>query len=469
MAVAVASTSCGSKQKVSKNHLEQAGYKQTPADWLRAASADDVAAMNEFSKAGMDVLTRDERGDSALHLAAAHGALQAANFLLDRKVPVDVRGADERTPLMAAAQAGQGKAVAWLLKQGAEPALKDKDGYKALMVAVRENQPRAIGELASRSRAELDDALLLAALMGHTKAIDALTSYGASIYTRMEDGRTPLMLAAENGHQDAAKLLMQIGANRSAIDNEGKNASALARDAGHAEIADLLDRGPVAAELALETPQEIGQQMNQWVEASRAEAEEAGTGHKAGSAAKISPVESLEGRQIATSPAAAAGTESAGFPALIMRHFRQRELPVTVKHVAGKRAKLTLGSARHVTVEEGSAVPGTRLKVVRVLERVRDSKLNGGELEEVSVVEVEDTQNATRRRLVMSVAATAHDPVALVEDAATGQRYLAAPGQRFRGSDGSEFVVSDVRPDQIVIENATTHATLTQPLRGPRG
>ena len=100
---------------------------------------------------------------------------------------------------------------------------------------------------------------------------------------------------------------------------------------------------------------------------------------------------------------------------------------------------------------------------------VRDTKENLGRPEELSIVEVEDVHNASRRELVMSVPATAHDPLAVVEDAATGQRYLAAPGQRFKGSDGSEFVVSDVRPNQIVIENTATHATLTQPLRGPRG
>lgn len=477
VALALGASSCGDKHKATVDQLRQAGYQHTTADWMRAAASDDAVALGEFVKAGMDVLTRDANGDTALHAAAEHGALQSANFLLDRKVAVDVRGANDRTPLMAAAQAGQGKAVAWLLKQGADPALKDKDDYMALMVAVREDQPRPIAELAMRSREKLDDALLLAALMGRSKAIDALTSYGASVYARTDDGRTPLMLAAENGQKDAAKLLMQIGANRSATDNEGRNASALAREASHPEIADLLDRGPVAEDLVLETPQEIGQKMNQWVDAARAESEgvdgpSGAVATKSQGAAKSSAVASIEGQQIAIKAVAAgqaASQDDAGFPALIMRHYRQRELPVMVKHVDGKRAQLVIGNNRQVAVDEGGPVPGTRLKIVKVQERVRDSKLNGGQDEEVSVVEVEDTQNASRRRLVMSVPSTAHDPMALVEDATTGQRYLAAPGQRFRGSDGGEFVVTDVRPDQIVIENAATHATLTQPLRGPRG
>jgi hypothetical protein len=47
--------------------------------------------------------------------------------------------------------------------------------------------------------------------------------------------------------------------------------------------------------------------------------------------------------------------------------------------------------------------------------------------------------------------------------------YTATPGQRFTSADGSEFIVADVRPNQIIIEDAATGAVQTIPLRGPRG
>ena len=75
----------------------------------------------------------------------------------------------------------------------------------------------------------------------------------------------------------------------------------------------------------------------------------------------------------------------------------------------------------------------------------------------------------TRVSLPAGVPAGAHDPVALVEDAATGKRYTAVPGQRFKSAGGAQFIVSDVRPDQMVIEDAATGAVQTIPLRGPRG
>ena len=88
---------------------------------------------------------------------------------------------------------------------------------------------------------------------------------------------------------------------------------------------------------------------------------------------------------------------------------------------------------------------------------------------DVSVVEVRYTATGITREWITGVSSGAHDPLALVEDAATGKRYTAAPGQRFKSADGAEFMVSDVRPNQIIIEEAATGAVQTIPLRGPRG
>ncbi|MEY3895452.1 MAG: hypothetical protein RLZZ214_971, partial [Verrucomicrobiota bacterium] len=86
-----------------------------------------------------------------------------------------------------------------------------------------------------------------------------------------------------------------------------------------------------------------------------------------------------------------------------------------------------------------------------------------------SVMEVRDASTGTTREWISGVSSKAHDPVALVEDSATGKRYLASPGQRFTASDGSEYLISDVRPNQIVIQETATGSVQTIPLRGPRG
>lgn len=506
-------SSCRKPGEAVKSDLEQAGYSLTLADWFRATRGNDVPALKKFIAGGFAFESLDESGDSALHAAAAAGAQDSADFLLDRGIPIDQRGALDRTPLMSAVLADQTAMVRWLLRQGADPRLKDKEGYAPLLLAVREGKPGSVAELTPYTRENLDAAILLAALVGQTDSIDTLTNYGASVYARMEDGRTPLMIAAENGHADAVKLLLEIGASRFSTDAAGKTAADLATEAGHAEIAALISREPTADDLALESPEQVAKSMDAFVDAAIAPgAPEDGANPanptstpsetQASTTHPTQPVSSrpIEGQTLsaavpasavagnpsspadpseasdASAPAAASPTRPDTFalPPLVMRHYREREIPLQVRSVEGETATLALPAAsgsptREVTVRSGEALPGTRLKVVRVQRRMEDSKLNLGQPTEVSVIEVEDTSTQARREWISGVPAIGHDPIALVEDAATGQRYTATPGQRFKSAEGVEYIISDVRPSQLVIEDVATGAVQTIPLRGPRG
>lgn len=463
--------SCKKKQSERvASDLVEAGYRLTPEDWFRASCQNDVAVMKKFISAGFSPQLLNGEGDSALHEAAAGGAMAAADFLLDRKVPVDLRGASEHTPLMSAVLADQPQMVAWLLRQGADANLRDKEGFKPLMLAAREGKARCVGELASYNREDLDAALLLAAMEGRADVIDALTNHGASVYTRMEDGRTPLMLAAQNDHADAVKLLLEIGSSRFTIDGEGRTAAEIATAAGHPDIATLVSRDPEPTELALESPAEIAKAMDAWVDREAAPAA-TGAGHSP--AAPIQG-EILSSRVTDHDPAGsnkASASLSFAMPPLIMRHYREKEIPMSIITVKGDTATLRVAgrSPRDVKVKVGDVVAGSDLVVVRVQRRMEDSKVNPGRQNEISVVEVKDRSNGVTREWIAGFPSEAHDPMALVEDAATGKRYTASPGQKFSAADGAEYLVSEVRPNQLVIREVATGVVRTIPLRGPRG
>ena len=461
--------SCKKRSETVRSDLGEAGYKLTTEDWFRASRANDVPALKKFISGKFLADTRNAEGDSALHAAAAAGALGAADFLLNQGLAVDLRGAAERTPLMAAVLGEQTEMVRWLLRQGADPGLKDQEGFKPLMLAVREGRPAAVAELAAHTREDLDSALLLAALVGRADVIDALTNFGASIYARMEDGRTPLMIAAENGHVDAVKLLVDIGANRFSTDPDGRTAADIATASGHLEIAELISREPLPADLALESPVEIGKSMDAMdVRTAVGSAPRAASKPIAGETLSAA----VASEQSRKSPAARPATgEVFPMPPLVMRHYREKQVPVNVKSVVGDTATVRIRGlvSREVTVRTGEPIPGSNLVVVRVQRRMEDSKLSLGQPTEISVVEVRDRSTGSTREWISGVPSQAHDPVALVEDAATGQRYLASPGQRFKGADGAEYLISDVRPNQIVIQETASGAVQTIPLRGPRG
>jgi ankyrin repeat protein len=472
----LAVVSCRKPADASKSELSDAGYALTTPDLMRAAGRDDVPALKKFAAAGFGLDARDDPGDSALHSAAAGGARNAADFLLRHGLSIDVKGAGDRTPLMAAVMAKQTETVSWLLRQGADPRLKDAEGYSALMLAVRTGAAGAVAELAPYQRESLDSAILLAALVGQADAIDTLTNYGASVYARMDDGRTPLMIAAENGHAEAVELLLDIGASRFSTDGEGRNAADHATAAGHPEIAALILREPQPQELALDSPAELAAAIDAFVETSAT----ATTGTPPGSPGEEplrQPVQPIEGRVLSASvrnhpdPALHHSARTGAMPPIVMRHYREREVPLEVRTVSPDSATLVIlgKEPREVTVHPGDPIPGSRLNVVRLQRRMEDSKLNLGQTMEVSVVEVRDSVTGISREWISGVPASAHDPVALIEDSATGLRYTATPGQRFKSADGAEFIVSDVRPNQIIIEDAATGAVQTLPLRGPRG
>jgi hypothetical protein len=256
----------------------------------------------------------------------------------------------------------------------------------------------------------------------------------------------------------------------------------MATASGHPEIAALIFRDPLPAELALESPIEIAKSMDAFVDAVAVGAD---AGNASVSPATLPPraaSKPIEGETLSgpvasrqaprkSSAASPALAEPFPMPPLVMRHYREKEVPVSVKSVSGVTATLRIAGAapREVSVRAGDTVPGSNLVIVRVQRRMEHSKVNLGRAAEISVVEVRDRSTGSTREWISGVASKAHDPVALVEDAATGKRYLASPGQRFKGADGAEYLISDVRPNQMVIQETASGAVQTIPLRGPRG
>ena len=205
---------CRKKSNAVEKEVREAGYTMTVEGWFDVIRNDDVAVMKKMVGGGFDEKTKDSSDLTGLHIAAESGNTEAAGYLLNRGCSIDANSSEGKTPLMLAVIADRPEMVRWLLRQGANPKLKDNDGFMALMLAVTDDRAVVVEELATYHREDLDSAVLLASLVGHPKVIDTLTNYGASVYARMEDGRTPLMLAAQNGHHEAVAILMDIGASR---------------------------------------------------------------------------------------------------------------------------------------------------------------------------------------------------------------------------------------------------------------
>lgn len=492
--------SCRKAEDHVEEELVEAGYDLTAEDWMRACAEGDVLVVRRFLDAGFDFSTRNDEGDTGAHAAAVMGREDVLELLLARGMDVDVRSESERTPLMAAVLADQPDTARWLIRQGADAKLRDGDGFSPLMLAVREGRASAVDELAGHSRDELDDALLLAALVGQAVVIDSLTSFGASVFARMNDGRTALMLAAENGHLEAAEMLVELGSSRFSTSDDGRTAMDYASDAGHPDVQMIIERSSREVVMRLDAEGDLIQNMTAYVDlvaggattredgstprvtheptvlladavVSAAAVPAATAGRPPASSEGSSP--SPEGRPPSPleKPTASPDEAAPAEPGLVMRHYQQRELPMRIMEVEDAAAIFEISSEeiREVRVERGAVIPQTTVEVVRVGTRIERGKVNEGEPVEVAYVEVRDRRGGSKRTWLSGEPASTHDPAALVEDAVSGRRYLAMPGQRFTSEDGRAFVVSDVRPNQIVITEAATGTAHTLLLRGPKG
>jgi hypothetical protein len=277
------------------------------------------------------------------------------------------------------------------------------------------------------------------------------------------------MLAAQNGHLESTEMLLELGSSRYSTSDDGRTAADFASDGGFPDVQMIIESTTRDVALSLDGTDDLIENMTAYVDlVAGTGVPEAGDGTDE-PAITDEPVVLLDGAAVSTPVAVAGGTASP--PPLVMRHYQQRELPIRVAEVEGSRARLEIGrgETREVEVSDGQLIPDTTIEVVRVYKRVEQGKLNDGNPVEIAVIDVRDTRTGTTRTWHAGQPAGAHEPAALVEDAATGRRYLAVQGQRFTASDGTTFIVSDVRPNQLVITEETTGTPHTLPLRGPRG
>jgi hypothetical protein len=180
-------------------------------DFFIAIKQDHPAAVTALLQRGFDPNTLDPNGLSGLYIALRDSSLKAAQALVDwPKTNVEIRTAQDESPLMMAALKGHLELAKRLIRRDADV---NKPGWTPLHYA---------------------------ATGGHLTIVDLLLEQHAFIDAESPNGTTPLMMAAHYGTPAAVKLLLEAGADATMRNQLGLSAIDFANRVGRQDAADMI-------------------------------------------------------------------------------------------------------------------------------------------------------------------------------------------------------------------------------------
>lgn len=170
-------------------------------------------AIRALIEVGAKVDAKNHRGDTPLHIAAAHGYMNAVATLIDNKANLDERNHHGDTPLHLAVAKGHVVIVKMLVSHAAYENAKNEDG---------------------------DTPLHLAAIRGIPEIAEALLHDGINVDERNKEEETPLHLAVYNRHRAIVKMLLDRWTDVNVKDILGNSPLHLAILNGDVDVVNML-------------------------------------------------------------------------------------------------------------------------------------------------------------------------------------------------------------------------------------
>lgn len=221
-----------------QTHYEPAVHDSRPPTIHELCQAGDIPALERlWAEGNCDVNERDGTDVTPLHWAAINAQIGTCQWLLDHGAEVDAVGGELRaTPLQWAARNGHLYVLHLLLKNSADPNIRDCQGFNTLHLVTHSSvvmallyilqQPIAVDERDSDGHT----ALMWASWQGDAISVDLLLRHGASVAAMDNAQLTPLHWASVKGSRACVKRLLDAGADVWAQEENGKTAKDMAKE-----------------------------------------------------------------------------------------------------------------------------------------------------------------------------------------------------------------------------------------------
>ena len=185
--------------------------------------------LKKHLEAGVDVNGKNKSGQTALHVAAKAGQVDAVAALLEAKADVAAADKSQKTALHYAAQKGHKATTALLLEKGAPINAKDEKNKTPLDYAVSKKRAEIVELLRAKGGKTAKELLaaeniFAAAEVGDVESIKKLLAGGAEVNGKNKGGYTALHLAAKRGQAAAAAALLEAKADIGLASKSGKTA-----------------------------------------------------------------------------------------------------------------------------------------------------------------------------------------------------------------------------------------------------
>ena len=199
---------------------------QNLINFFAAATSGNLDAMKLVFSSGFKDTT-DEKGNTALMLAASNGRLNVIDFLIEKGVDLNLQQSDGTDALMLAVSNGHFEVTLRLILAHVD-IHKKKDGTSIFQLA-REN---GYDDLIIFFQQQF----LVAAATGHAEYVNGAIYAGININVQAEDGSTALMRATIKDRREVVSVLIDHHADLNAKNENNATALGLAACLGHQEI-----------------------------------------------------------------------------------------------------------------------------------------------------------------------------------------------------------------------------------------
>lgn len=189
------------------------------------ASADFIV---QIFKSGVDLNNQSEIGQTAMHVAARLGKVEAIQGLLKCGANPNIKDFVGKTPLLDAVKTNHPEDILLLKSFGANSTIKDNYGVTALSAGLSSTNPliKDIFELAILDKLQVpaNNALITAAVVHDIPGMQTALASGVPVNTGNQFGITALHHAALNGFSDEITVLKKAGASIIQTDGNGTQA-----------------------------------------------------------------------------------------------------------------------------------------------------------------------------------------------------------------------------------------------------